>query len=71
MTAHHTVSAPAVLRTSISTRLSALGLAAIITGGVLMGLGGTADQQFDQAVLAQSRVCTPQMAGSASVQHAA
>jgi hypothetical protein len=70
MTRHRTPSTPAVLRAPITTRLGAFGLAAVITGSVLMGLGGTADQQFDQALLAQSRVCTPQLAGTPSVQHA-
>jgi hypothetical protein len=59
-----------VLSTPVTTRLSAFALAAVITGGVLMGLGGTADQQFDQAVLAQSRVCTPHLAGTPSVKQA-
>ncbi len=70
MTAPRTPSSPAVLRAPITARLGAFGLAAVITGSVLMGLGGTADQQFDQAVLAQSRVCTPHLAGTSSVKQA-
>jgi NhaP-type Na+/H+ and K+/H+ antiporter len=59
-------SSPA-LNTSVTTRLGAFTLAALITSGVLMGLGGTADQQYDQAQLAQSRVCTPQLASASSL----
>jgi hypothetical protein len=52
----------APLTTPVAVRASALALAMVVTFSVLAGLGGTADHQFDSAVMAQGRSCSPGVA---------